>query len=184
MKPCYTNVTQLHFTSLKLVCSQLEASLKPVRGKFNFSVNEPLLDNRKHVVKLDPTSLFHQHYEPPHTPVQVYESGSIGGIWCRSRISNGWGGGGGRGRWVENKTGPAPSPWICWKTRCRIECFLSSPPSRSPVADPETSERGPTNIKYNPPNSAAIFFWPSCPPPGSATAPPRTHLSRSMELVQ
>ena len=43
MEPCYTNVTQLHFTSLKLVWSELEASLKLVICKFNFGVNEPLV---------------------------------------------------------------------------------------------------------------------------------------------
>ena len=32
MEPCWTNVTQLHFTSLK-----------PVNCKFNFGVNEPLV---------------------------------------------------------------------------------------------------------------------------------------------
>ena len=37
MEPCYTTVTQL-----KLVCSQLEASLKPVGFKFKFGVNEQL----------------------------------------------------------------------------------------------------------------------------------------------
>ena len=42
MKPCYTNVTQLHLTSLKPVWSELEASLKPLGCKFNFGVNEPL----------------------------------------------------------------------------------------------------------------------------------------------
>ena len=42
LEPCYSNVTQLHFTSLNLVWSQLEASLKPVGCKFNFGVNEPL----------------------------------------------------------------------------------------------------------------------------------------------
>ena len=42
MKPCYTNVTQLHLASLKPVWSELEASLKPVGCKFNFGVYEPL----------------------------------------------------------------------------------------------------------------------------------------------